>query len=68
MPEISTLRKPQTLTGAPSGEASLTVRKRYLHRRNQRQRLIGRSLTAVWVGVGALVSWLFVVGFATLGH
>jgi hypothetical protein len=68
MPEISTIRKPHAAAGAPSGQASLRVRERYLRRRSLRRRLGDRGLTAVWLGVGALVSWLFVVGFATLGH
>jgi hypothetical protein len=68
MPEISTIRKPQHVASGPSGQASLRVRERYLRRRSQRRRLGDRGLTALWVGVGALVSWLFVVGFAALGH
>ncbi|MGH7723622.1 MAG: hypothetical protein ACRENL_12480 [Candidatus Dormibacteria bacterium] len=68
MPEISTLRKPQDLAGAPSGQASLRVRERYLRRRSQRRRFGDRGLTALWVAVGAAVSWLFVVGFAALAH
>ena len=68
MPEISTIRKPQSLAGAPSGQASLRVRERYLRRRSQRRRLGDRVLTALWLGAGAMVSWLFAVGFSTLGH
>jgi hypothetical protein len=68
MPEMSTIRKPQSLVGAPSGQASLRVRERYLRRRSQRRSLGERRLTALWLGIGALVSWLFVVGFAALGH
>jgi hypothetical protein len=68
MPEISTIRKTQSLAGAPSGQASLRVRERYLRRRSLRRRLGDGGLTAVWLGVGALLSWLFVVGFATLGR
>ena len=68
MPEITTIRKPHGLAGAPSGQASLRVRERYLHHRSQRRKLGERRLTALWLGVGALVSWLFVVGFAALGH
>ncbi|HEY8755806.1 MAG TPA: hypothetical protein VIN65_05585 [Candidatus Dormibacteraeota bacterium] len=68
MPEISTIRKPQSLGGAPSGQASLRVRERYLRRRSQRRSLGERGLTALWLGIGALVSWLFVVGFVALGH
>ena len=68
MPEISTLRKPQVSLGAPSGQASLRVRQRYLRRRSARRRLGERGLTFLWVGAGAVVSWLFVIGFATLSH
>ncbi len=68
MPEISTLRKPQVPVGAPSGEASLRVRQRYLRRRSARRRLGERGLTFLWVGVGAVLSWLFIIGFSTLGH
>ncbi|HEY7926106.1 MAG TPA: hypothetical protein VIG86_01660 [Candidatus Dormibacteraeota bacterium] len=68
MPQTSTLHKPRDLTTGPSGGDSLRVRERYLRRRSQRRRLGDRGLTAIWVAVGALVSWLFVVGFTTLGH
>jgi hypothetical protein len=68
MPEISALRKPQTLANSPSGQASLRVRERYLRRRSARRRLGDRGMTALWVLVGALLSWIFVVGFSTLGH
>ncbi|HWF58119.1 MAG TPA: hypothetical protein VG520_07190 [Candidatus Dormibacteraeota bacterium] len=67
MQDTGTIRKPQSL-GAPSGQASLRVRERYLRRRSQRRSLGERGLTALWLGIGALVSWLFVVGFAALGH
>jgi hypothetical protein len=68
MPQISTLRKPRELTTIPSGDDSLRVRERYLRRRSQRRRLGDRGVTALWVAVAAIVSWLFVVGFTTLGH
>ena len=68
MPEISTLRKPHAPPSSPSGQASLRVRERYLRRRSARRRLGERGLTLLWVGAGAVVSWLFVVGFATLSH
>ena len=68
MPEIITLRNPHVGSTAPGGDASLRVRERYLRRRSQRRRLGGRGLTALWVAVGAIVSWLFVVGFTVLGH
>jgi hypothetical protein len=66
MPEITTLRNPQAGPSAPRGDAALWVRERYLRRRSQRRRLGDRGLTALWVAVGALISWLFVVGFAAL--
>jgi hypothetical protein len=68
MPQTSTLRKPRDLTAVPSGDDSLRVRERYLRRRSQRRRLGDRGLTAVWVAVAALLSWLFMVGVTTLGH
>ena len=68
MPDTSTLHKPHALAGVPSGGDSLRVRERYLRRRSQRQRLTDRGVMAMWVGVGAMISWLFVVGFTTLGR
>jgi hypothetical protein len=68
MPQLSTLRKPHEFTGAPSGQAALRVRERYLRRRSARRRLGDRGVAALWLGVGALVSWLFVVGFTALSH
>jgi hypothetical protein len=68
MPETSLLRKPRAVTTVPSGGDSLRDRERYLRRRSQRRRLSDRGLTAVWVAVAALLSWVFVVGFTTLGH
>jgi hypothetical protein len=68
MPEISTLRKPHAAQAAPSGQASLRVRERYLRRRSARRHLGERGLTFLWVGAGAVLSWLFVVGFSTLAH
>jgi hypothetical protein len=68
MPELSTLRKSQDFSRAPSGQATLRVRERYLRRRSARRRLGDRGVAALWLGVGAVVSWLFVVGFAALAH
>jgi hypothetical protein len=68
MPQTITLHKPRSITAVPSGGDPLRVRERYLRRRSQRRRLGDRGLTALWVAVGAVVSWLFVVGFAALGH
>ena len=66
MPQTITLHKPRSITAVPSGGDPLRVRERYLRRRSQRRRLGDRGLTALWVAVGALISWLFVVGFAAL--
>ena len=68
MPETTTLRKSRSFAAVPSGDDSLRVRERYLRRRSQRRRLGDRGLTALWVVVGALLTWLTVVGFATFGH
>ncbi|MBJ7608586.1 MAG: hypothetical protein JF887_04025 [Candidatus Dormibacteraeota bacterium] len=68
MPETNTLRKSRSLAGVPSGIDSLRVRERYLRRRSQRRRLGDRGLAALWVTVGAVVSWIFVVGFTTLAR
>lgn len=51
----------------PTGSASLAAREAYLRRRNRR-RIPGRGITAIWLTVGALLSWLFVVGFSSLTH
>ncbi|MDQ2960374.1 MAG: hypothetical protein M3R48_04900 [Candidatus Dormibacteraeota bacterium] len=66
MTEISTIRKSSTDYPMPTGVDSLRVRERYLHRRSLRRRLGDRGLMATWVGMGALVSWLLVVGFTAL--
>ncbi len=68
MPDITTLRTPQLTGGVPSGHASLRVRQQYLRRRSQRRRLGDRGVTALWVALAALITWLFVVGFSTLAH
>ncbi len=64
----TTFPDPHLGPDTPSGTASLRVRQRYLRRRSQRRRLGDRGTTAVWVAVGAAISWLFVLGFATLAH
>lgn len=51
----------------PTGSASLAARQAYLRRRSRR-RIPGRGITAIWLTVGALLSWLFVVGFSSLTH
>ncbi len=68
MPEIITVRKSPAFSNSPSGQASLRVRERYLRRRSARRQLGDRAFTLLWVGTGALLSWLFVIGFATLSH
>jgi hypothetical protein len=68
MPQIIAPRRASTAPSAPSGDDPLRVRERYLRRRRLRRRLSERGLTALWVTVGALVSWLFIVGFTTLNH
>ena len=50
----------------PTGTDTLAVRKRYLRR--QHRRIADRGWITMWVTVSALVGWLFVVGFAGLGH
>ena len=66
MTDISTLRKSPGASDAPSGDDALHIRERYLRRRSHRRRLGDRGLMAIWVGVGALLSWIFVVGFTAL--
>lgn len=68
MQNTTTLPKTRVDPDVPSGGDPLRVRERYLRRRSQRRRLGDRGMNALWVSVGALVSWLFVVGFTTLGH
>ena len=66
MTDTSTLRKSQAPAGAPTGVDNLLVRERYLRSRRHTQRPAPRAWIAAWVGVGALVSWLFVVGVTAL--
>ncbi|MGA8014834.1 MAG: hypothetical protein WCB85_02825 [Candidatus Dormiibacterota bacterium] len=50
---------------APSGLDDLEVRERWLKRQRARAFAGRRSgLIAIWVAVAALVSWLFIAGFA----
>jgi hypothetical protein len=54
---------------SPSGLDDLEVRERWLKRQRARSLVERRSgLIAVWVAIAALVSWLFIAGFAGLGH
>ncbi|MGD0834664.1 MAG: hypothetical protein ABSA40_09630 [Candidatus Dormibacteria bacterium] len=53
----------------PSGLDDLAARRRWLRRRRALDRPARRTgWIAMWVAGGALVSWLFVAGFAGLGH
>lgn len=57
------------VTPAPSGLDDLAIRERWLKQRRGQGFAERRSgLIAVWVAVAALLSWLFVAGFAGLGH
>jgi len=49
----------------PNGADALAVRRRYLR---QRRRMGDRGWIMLWVTVGAVIGWLFIVGFAGLGH
>jgi hypothetical protein len=56
-------------TSTPSGLDDLEVRERWLRQRRARslsERHFG--LITLWVAVVAAVCWLFVAGFAGLGH
>jgi len=49
----------------PTGSDELAVRRRYLR---QRRRLAVRAWATVWVAAAAVMGWLFIAGFAGLGH
>ena len=55
----------RSLAGSPNGSDELSLRVRYLH---QRRRLDARGLTTLWITVVAVMGWLFIAGFAGLGH
>lgn len=63
MPNLDT--RPRTVL-APSGSDELAVRERWL--RSRRSKVLDRGLIALWVTGAAVVGWLFVAGFAGLGH
>ena len=65
MTGTSTLRKSEERT-TPTGVDTLDVRERYLRSRRQVRRPATRGWIAAWVGIGALVSWVFIVGVAAL--
>lgn len=49
------------------GQASLATRERYLKRRRN-GRLRDRGAVALWLGFGAVVSWLAIAGIAGLSN
>ena len=51
--------------GRPTGSSDLAVRRRYLR---QRRRLDTRAWATFWVSLAAVMGWLFIAGFAGLGH
>jgi hypothetical protein len=60
---------PRSSAPAPSGLDDLAVRERWLRQRRARDFATRRSgLIALWVVIAAVVAWLFVAGFAGLGH
>jgi len=57
------IRRPGS--GTPTGSDALAVRRRYLRQR----RMVGATAwTTLWVTVAAVMGWLFIAGFAGLGH
>lgn len=65
MTATSTLRKSEEHE-APTGVDTLAVRERYLRSRRGGRLTTSRGWIAAWVGIGALVSWVFIVGVAAL--
>jgi hypothetical protein len=56
-------------TPPPNGLDDLAVRERWLRQRRAQDFAARRSgLIALWVTVAAVVVWLFIAGFAGLGH
>ena len=62
---VSTAHRPRRSLGHPTGAAELAVRRRYLR---QRRRLDTRAWATFWVSLAAVMGWLFIAGFAGLGH
>ena len=58
-------RNPLRPLGRPTGASDLAVRRRYLR---QRRRLDTRAWATFWVSLVAVMGWLFIAGFAGLGH
>jgi hypothetical protein len=57
------------VVAAPSGADDLEVRERWLKSRRARDLAERRSgLIALWVAIAALLSWLFIAGFAGFAH
>ena len=64
-PMVEEVRLRRRPGAQPTGWDALAVRRRYLR---QRRRLDARGWTTLWVAVAALMGWLFIAGFAGLGH
>jgi hypothetical protein len=52
----------------PDGRASLDVRERYLRKQRRARGLGDRGVIALWVGISALASWVFIVALAGLSR
>lgn len=52
----------------PDGRAALDVRERYLRQQRRARRFSDRGGVMLWLGVGALMFWAAIVGFAGLSH
>lgn len=66
MTDTSTARKSDLHPSAPTGFDTLLVRERYLRSHRQTRRPASRGWIAAWVGIGALLSWIFIVGVTAL--
>lgn len=60
--------KSRALVIAPNGRDDLAVRERWLKNQRRNRDISDRGLVAVWLVLGALATWLFIAGFAGLGH
>jgi hypothetical protein len=61
----SSLQLRRIASEPPNGADALAIRRRYLR---QRRRVGDRGWIMLWVTIGAVIGWLFIVGFAGLGH